>query len=66
MIDWEDVAIAPAFFSLAPLTVGMIEAGIATPQALERLERSYLQAFESFAPAQRLHELLRLALARLP
>ena len=60
VIDWEDVAIAPAFFSLAPLTVGMIEAGIATPQALERLERSYLQAFESFAPAQHLHELLRL------
>jgi Ser/Thr protein kinase RdoA (MazF antagonist) len=59
VIDWEDVAIAPPFFSLAPLTVGMIEAGIATPQALERLERSYLQAFELFAPAQRLHELLR-------
>jgi hypothetical protein len=61
IIDWEDVAIAHPFFSLAPLQVGLSQCGLSSPTILARLERAYLAAFADIMPPQQLHMALRLA-----
>jgi aminoglycoside phosphotransferase (APT) family kinase protein len=61
IIDWEDVALAHPFFSLAPLSVGLHQSEIASPVILDRLERAYLAAFAEMAPPERLRTALRLA-----
>jgi aminoglycoside phosphotransferase len=61
VIDWEDAAIAHPFFSLAPLTVGLMNAGLGDAQTVERLETAYANTFESIAPPDRLRRALRLA-----
>ncbi len=60
IIDWEDAAIAHPFLGLAPLTVGLGNAGLATPDNVAVLERAYAAPFESFGSAAQ----LRGALAR--
>jgi len=53
IIDWEDVAIAHPFLSIAPLTAGLGHAGLASTTNVERLEREYARPFESIAsPAE--------------
>ena len=54
IIDWEDAAIAHPFLGLAPLTVGLGNAGLATPENVAALERAYLGPFESFGSAAQL------------
>jgi len=49
IIDWEDAAIAHPFLSLAPLMVGLVEAGLATPTHVERLVDAYASAFAALA-----------------
>ena len=61
IIDWEDVRIAHPFLSLAPLTVGLSNAGLATEANVERLERAYASAFAAIAPADALRRALALA-----
>ena len=61
IIDWEDVAIAHPFLSIAPLTVGLENAGLATTVNVARLEREYARAFESTASASDLQRALTLA-----
>jgi len=61
VIDWEDAAIAHPFFSLAPLTVGLMNVGLAEGRNVERIEAAYCAAFESVAPPERLRRALRLA-----
>ena len=61
IIDWEDVAIGHPFLSLAPLVVGLANAGLATAVNVERLEREYGEAFESVASAERIRRALDLA-----
>jgi Phosphotransferase enzyme family len=61
IIDWEDVAIAHPFFSLAPLQVGLFQSGLSSPTILAGLERAYLAAFADMAPPERLHTALRMA-----
>jgi hypothetical protein len=55
IIDWEDAAIAHPFLGLAPLTVGLGNAGLATPDNVAALERAYAAPFESFGSAAQLH-----------
>lgn len=62
VIDWEDVAIAQPFFSLAPLQVGLINAGHGSRANIERLERAYLAAFARFGSPVDLQRALRLAI----
>jgi aminoglycoside phosphotransferase (APT) family kinase protein len=62
IIDWEDVAIAHPFFSLAPLSVGMYQSGLSSPAVLERLERAYLAAFAEMVPPERLCPVLHMAM----
>ena len=62
MIDWEDVVVSHPFFSLAPLTVGMMNAGLASPENVARVERAYTAAFESLAPPSRLRRAIELAI----
>jgi hypothetical protein len=61
IIDWEDVAIAHPFLSIAPLIVGLDDAGLASKANVEYLKREYLRAFESIAPAEELRRALSLA-----
>jgi aminoglycoside phosphotransferase len=61
VIDWEDAAIAHPFFSLAPLTVGLMNAGLGEAENVERIEAAYAAAFEPVAPPDRLRRALRLA-----
>jgi hypothetical protein len=61
VIDWEDAAIAHPFFSLAPLTVGLMNAGLGEANNIERIEAAYVAAFESVAPPDRLRRALQLA-----
>jgi len=61
VIDWEDVVVAHPFFSLAPLTVGMLNAGLASAENVARVERAYASAFEALAPASRLRRAIELA-----
>ena len=61
IIDWEDVAIAHPFFSLAPLRVGLFQSQIAAPAFLERLEHAYLAAYAALAPPERLRTALYMA-----
>jgi len=61
IIDWEDVRLAHPFLSLAPLTVGLSNAGLASAANVERLERAYLSAFAAIAPAEALSRALALA-----
>jgi len=61
IIDWEDAAIAHPFFSIAPLTVGLLNSGLGQPGNVERLENAYLSAFASLGPAAQLRRALRLA-----
>jgi len=58
IIDWEDAAIAHPFLGLAPLTVGLGNAGLATPDNVAALERAYAAPFESFGSAAQLHGVL--------
>jgi Ser/Thr protein kinase RdoA (MazF antagonist) len=62
VIDWEDVVVAHPFFSLAPLTVGLMNAGLATPDNVARVERAYTAAYESLAPPDRLRRAIELAI----
>lgn len=62
VIDWEDAAIAPPFFSLAPLQVGLINAGLGTRANVERLERAYLAGFVHLGSPADLQRALRLAI----
>jgi Phosphotransferase enzyme family len=61
IIDWEDVAIAHPFFSLAPLQVGLAQSGFSSPTILDRLEHAYLGAFADMAPPEQLHTALHIA-----
>jgi len=61
IIDWEDVAIAHPFFSLAPLSVGLSQSGLSSPAVRGRFERAYLAGFAEMAPPARLRMALRLA-----
>ena len=61
VIDWEDAAIAHPFFSLAPLTVGLLNTRLGERANVERIEAAYLKAFEPIAPPDRLRRALRLA-----
>jgi aminoglycoside phosphotransferase len=61
IIDWEDVAIAHPFFGLAPLTVGMINAGLGQPESIARMERAYAAAFETIAPTHQVRRAIELA-----
>lgn len=59
IIDWEDVAIAHPFLSLAPLQVGL--ARVTTADILKRVARSYLESFSQYGTQEQLDETLRLA-----
>ena len=61
VIDWEDAAIAQPFLSLAPLIVGLGNAGIASAANVERVEHAYLRAFEAIVAPPRLRRALALA-----
>jgi aminoglycoside phosphotransferase (APT) family kinase protein len=61
IIDWEDVAIAHPFFSLAPLQVGLSQCGLSSPPTLDRLARAYLAVFAEIAPPEQLHTALQIA-----
>jgi hypothetical protein len=61
IIDWEDVAIAHPFFSLAPLSVGLYQSGLHSPAVLKRLERAYLAAFTGMASPEHLGAALHTA-----
>jgi aminoglycoside phosphotransferase len=61
IIDWEDVAIAHPFFSLAPLRVGLSQSQLAAPACLDRLEHAYLAAYAELAPPERLRTALHMA-----
>ena len=61
LIDWEDVAIAHPFFSLAPLRVGLSQSQISSPAFLDRLEHAYLAAYAELAPPERLRTALHMA-----
>ena len=61
VIDWEDVVVAHPFFSLAPLTVGMMNAGLASAENVARVESAYAAAFQTLAPASRLRRAIELA-----
>jgi Phosphotransferase enzyme family len=54
IIDWEDAAIAHPFLGLAPLTVGLGSAGLATPDNLATIEHEYAAAFEPFGSVAQL------------
>ena len=49
-----NAAIAHPFLGLAPLTVGLGNAGLATPDNVAALERAYPAPFESFGSAAQL------------
>jgi hypothetical protein len=61
IIDWEDVAIAHPFFSLAPLRVGLFQSQLSAPVFLDRLEQAYLAAYAALAPPERLRTALHMA-----
>ncbi len=61
IIDWEDAVIAHPFFSLAPLTVGMMNAGLGASGNVARVERAYAAAFESIASPAQLTRAIELA-----
>jgi hypothetical protein len=61
IIDWEDVAIAHPFFSIAPLIVGLGNAGMATAPNVARLEREYARAFEPLVAAADVRRAIDLA-----
>ncbi len=61
IIDWEDASVAQPFLSLAPLRVGLAQAGLDSPAARERLDSAYLAAFAGVAPEERLRAALRAA-----
>jgi len=61
IIDWEDVALAHPFFSLAPLSVGLSQSTIAAPACLDRLAHAYLAAYAKLAPPERLRTALHMA-----
>jgi phosphotransferase family enzyme len=61
VIDWEDVAIAHPFLSLAPLTVGLGDAGLASRTNIDRIESEYLRAFESISSPAEIRRALRIA-----
>jgi aminoglycoside phosphotransferase (APT) family kinase protein len=61
VIDWEDAAVAHPFFSLAPLTVGLMNAGVGAPDNVGRVQRAYAAAFESIAPPVTLRHAIELA-----
>jgi hypothetical protein len=61
LIDWEDVAIAHPFLSLAPLRVGLSQSTIASPAFLDRLEHAYLAAYAELAPLEQLRTALHIA-----
>jgi hypothetical protein len=62
VIDWEDALIAHPFFSLAPLTAGLVGTGLGTAENVVRLQRAYAVGFESLAPPSRLRRAMELAL----
>jgi len=62
VIDWEDALIAHPFFSLAPLTAGLVGTGVGTAENVVRLQRAYAVGFESLAPPNRLRRAMELAL----
>ena len=61
IIDWEDVAIAHPFLSLAPLVVGLGNTSLATAANVARLEVEYASAFESILSADGVRRALDLA-----
>jgi hypothetical protein len=61
IIDWEDVAIAHPFLSIAPLTVGLGHAGLASRTNVDRLELEYVSAFGSIASPSEMRRALSLA-----
>ncbi len=61
VIDWEDAVISHPFFSLAPLTVGLMNAGLGSPENVARVERAYAAAFAPLAPPNRLRRAIELA-----
>jgi hypothetical protein len=61
LIDWEDVAIAHPFFSLAPLRVGLSQSKLSSPALLDRLEHAYLTAYAELAPLEQLRTALDIA-----
>lgn len=62
VIDWEDAVVSHPFFSLAPLTVGLINAGLGSSENVARVERAYTSAFAPLAPPDRLRRAIELAL----
>jgi Phosphotransferase enzyme family len=61
IIDWEDAAIAHPLLGLAPLYVGMSWQSFATGDALQRMERAYIDAFRGYASPEALADALRVA-----
>ncbi len=61
VIDWEDAVISHPFFSIAPLMVGLMNAGLGERNDVERVERAYAKAFESVATPDRVARALHLA-----
>jgi hypothetical protein len=61
VMDWEDVAIGHPFFSIAPLSVGLVNARLDTAANYERVERAYLAGFSQFAPTEEWRRALSLA-----
>ena len=61
-IDWEDAVVSHPFFSLAPLTVGLMNAGLGSSENVARVERAYMSAFVPLAPPDRLRRAIELAM----
>lgn len=62
VIDWEDALVAHPFFSLAPLTAGLMSTGLGNAENAVRLEQAYAKGFESIASPKRLQRAIDLAL----
>jgi hypothetical protein len=61
IIDWEDVAIAHPFLSIAPLIAGLCHVGMGSKTNIDRLEQEYLSAFDSIAAPLELRRALTFA-----
>lgn len=61
-IDWEDAVVSHPFFSLAPLTVGLMNAGLGSSENVARVERAYMSAFVALVPPDRLRRAIELAM----
>lgn len=62
VIDWEDALVAHPFFSLAPLTAGLMSTGLGNAESTLRLQQAYAKGFESIASPTQLRRAIELAL----